>query len=169
MSKKFKANEDFAQQVKLVDVEGNFLGVMSLNDALQKAKDIGKDLVEISSGTEPVLCKICDIAALITAERKKRKAIKKNAKSITVKELKVRPAITKHDLSIKTKHAIKFLEKKYHVVFIMYFRGREIIHVNQGKELLANVISELAPYSLSQERELKVVNNQIVIKFEPIK
>lgn len=170
MKKVFKINEQIvAGKVKVIDLEGNFLGIVGIEDALRLASTQGLDLVEISSTESEPLCKICDASKLIARTRQKAKDIKKNTKVLTVKELRIRSATSYHDLDIKINHAIKFLNKNHSVIFAMRFKGREKLHVDQGKELLTKVIESLKEHTQPKNHELKMVNSQIILKFEPIK
>lgn len=170
MKKVFKINDKIsADKVKVIDIEGNFLGIVEIEQALKLASSQGMDLVEISSAEEEPLCKICNASKFIAKSKQKEKDIKKNTKVLTVKELRIRPATGIHDIDIKVNHAIKFLNKGHNVIFCMRFKGREKLHIEQGKELLNKVIERLNEYAQAQSQELKMVNNQIVVKFDPIK
>jgi translation initiation factor IF-3 len=166
----FKINEEItAGKVKVIDTEGTFIGIVDLKQAIQLASSQGMDLVEISSADEEPLCKICNASKFIAKSKQKEKDIKKNTKILTVKELRIRPATGTHDIDIKVNHAIKFLNKGHNVIFCMRFKGREKLHIDQGKELLNKVIERLNEYAQAQSQELKMINNQIVVKFDPIK
>lgn len=130
-------------KVRLIDQDGNQVGVVSTHDALQQAEDAGLDLVEISPNAEPPVCRIMDYSKH-QFEQKKRKAVaKKKQKLVQVKEVKFRPATDIGDFQVKMKKIAQFLERGDKVKISLRFRGREMQHRELGMELLERVKAEL--------------------------
>lgn len=139
-----RTNKDItSSKVRLVDGDGEMLGVLPIDIALDKAKLAGLDLVEISPNAEPPVCKMLDYGKYRYEQQRKAKDAKKNQKVTQIKELKMRINIDTHDYDVKMRAANKFLEAKNKVKFSIRFRGREMAHNSIGKELLEKVAEEL--------------------------
>lgn len=136
------------------------LGILSLEEALMKAKADNLDLVEIDPSSNPPVCKILDCGKHLYDLRKKSQNAKKKTKTAELKEIKFRPNIGKHDLDFKIKAIEKFLKKGEKVKISLRFKGREISHHELGMELINNVIEELSEYA-SVEAAPKIENFQI--------
>jgi translation initiation factor IF-3 len=130
-------------EVRLIDEEGNALGIVPTKEALQLAKDKGLDLVEVAAKAKPPVCRIIDYGKYKYEKKQREKAAKKKSSKSTVKELKFRPKIGKHDINVRVKHARKFLLKNYKVRLIVRFRGREHSHPDIAIELLNGVFKKL--------------------------
>ena len=141
-----------AQEVRVVNEDGQQLGVMPADAARDIAARIGLDLVEIAGGASPPVCKIMDYGRYKFEAKKKATAAKKTQHQSQVKEIKLRPRIDEHDLDFKLKQARKFLFANDKVKFTVMFRGREIIHPHLGRELLEQVGERVAEYALSEGR-----------------
>ncbi len=115
------------------------VGVVPLEDALQRAEDAGLDLVEISPNAEPPVCKILDYGKLKYQEQKKKSEARKKQKVIEVKEIKMRPNIDTHDYDVKMRAIHKFIEEGDKVKVTIRFRGREMAHQELGMQLLERV------------------------------
>ena len=138
-----KANERIkALDVQVIGSEGNNLGVMQLKQAIQLAKDEGLDLIEISPNANPPVCKIMDMGKYKYDMQKKANKAKKNQKIATLKELKLRPGTEIHDYNFKIKNAKKFLQKGDKVKFTVRFKGREMQHIELGKNLMNRIIED---------------------------
>ena len=138
-----KANERIkALDVQVIGSEGNNLGVMQLKQAIQMAKDEGLDLIEISPNANPPVCKIMDMGKYKYDMQKKANKAKKNQKIAALKELKLRPGTEIHDYNFKIKNAKKFLQKGDKVKFTVRFKGREMQHVQLGKDLMNRIIED---------------------------
>jgi translation initiation factor IF-3 len=131
--------EILAKEVRLVDPEGEMLGVMTKQDAILKAQQSGLDLVEISPHAEPPVCKIMDFGKFKYEQQKKKNEAKKKQKIIEVKEVQLRPMIDTHDLDVKCKAIERFLSEGNKVKITMRFRGREFAHQEFGLNLLKKV------------------------------
>ena len=138
-----RANEQIkAKEVRLVDENGEMLGVFSIRDALDRAASADLDLIEISPNAVPPLCKIFDLAKYKYEQKKKLSEIKKKQKTtqIKTKELKFRPNIGQHDFEIKVRNIEKFIESKCKVKIILLFKGREIVHQELGMNILNKIV-----------------------------
>ncbi|WP_435642174.1 translation initiation factor IF-3 [Micavibrio aeruginosavorus] len=131
-------------KVRLIGADGEMVGVVSIRDALAAAEEVGLDLVEISPGAEPPVCKILDFGKYKYEMQKKANEARKKQKVIEIKELKLRPAIGDHDYDVKMKAARRFLEEGDKVKFTLRFRGREMAHQQLGMEVLNRVKEDLA-------------------------
>lgn len=129
--------------MRVVDQDGEQVGVLSLADALRKAQDARLDLVEISPNAVPPVCKITDYGKLKFQEQKKAAEAKKNQAKTTVKELPMRPRTDVNDYEIKLKKAREFLTEGHKVKFNLRFRGREVTHKEIGQEMLDRIIADL--------------------------
>jgi translation initiation factor IF-3 len=132
-----------ADHVRLVDESNNQVGVSTKEEAMSKAQEAGLDLVEVSPNSEPPVCRVMDYGKwLYQQKRRVRDAHKKTQHPVaTLKEIRLRPETDKHDLEIKVGHARAFLEKGHRVQFSVFFRGRQMLHKEQGNEML-NQITE---------------------------
>ena len=132
-----------ARQIRLIDAEGQMIGVVSRFDALRAAEDAGLDLVEISPNADPPVCKVLDFGKYKYETQKKLAEARKSQKVIEIKELKLRPNIDDNDYDVKMRAARKFLEEGDKVKFTLRFRGRETMHSELGMEVLARVRRDL--------------------------
>ena len=121
------------------------VGVVPTRKALDMAIEVGLDLVEISPGADPPVCKILDYGKYKYAEQKKRAEARKRQKVTEVKEIKLRPNIDKNDYDVKMRAIIRFLEEGDKVKVTMRFRGREMVHQEIGMNVLMRVKSDLDP------------------------
>lgn len=128
-----------AQSIRLIDHNGNMIGVVSVAEGLRMAEQVGLDLVEISPGASPPVCKILDFGKYRYEAQKKAHEARRKQKVIQIKEIKLRPMIDKHDLDIKIKHVMEFLEDGDKVRITLRFRGREMDHQNLGFQVLERV------------------------------
>jgi translation initiation factor IF-3 len=134
-----------ADHVRLVDGANNQVGVVTREEALNKAQEAGLDLVEVAPNSEPPVCRIMDYGKwLYQQKRRVRDAHKKAQHSAaTLKEIRLRPETDSHDLEIKVGHAREFLEKGHRVQFSVFFRGRQMLHKEQGNEMLNGIMETL--------------------------
>ena len=133
--------------VRLISNDGDQLGVVSLQDALNKADNVGLDLVEISPNTNPPVCKILDYGKYIYEKQKLEKKNKKKQHVIHVKEIRVRPNTGDHDLLTKLSRAKKFLEAGDKVKITVMYRGREIARQDMGVDTLNRVVDILDDFA----------------------
>ncbi len=128
--------------VQVIDSSGKNLGVLPIREAIEAAKKEGLDLVEISSKVTPPICKIMAIGKYKYDLQKKASKAKKNQKIATLKEIKLRPGTDIHDYNFKIKNAKKFLTKRDKVKFTVRFKGREMQHVQLGRDLMDRIIKD---------------------------
>ena len=137
-------NEDIiADSIRVVGADGEMLGVMSVEAALQKADAISLDLVEISPNSDPPVCKILDYGKFKYQAQKKANEARKKQKTIEVKEIKMRPSIERHDYDVKLRAINKFLDEGDKVKVTIRFRGREFLHQELGMQMLEKVRGEI--------------------------
>jgi translation initiation factor IF-3 len=133
-----------ASQVRVIDMEGKQLGVISLTEALAEAAKAGLDLVEVSPTATPPVCRIMDYGKFRYQQSKKIQVSKKSQTVIQVKEIRLRPKTEEHDLEVKLKHIRKFLDQHNKVKISMMFRGREIAYTDIGRKIMENIRDALA-------------------------
>ncbi len=126
--------------VQVINSNGENLGVLPLKKAIDVAKEEGLDLIEISPNANPPVCKIMDLGKYKYDMQKKANKAKKNQKISVLKELKLRPGTEIHDYNFKIKNAKKFLTKGDKVKFTVKFKGREMQHIQLGKDLMERII-----------------------------
>ena len=118
---------------------GESLGIISFDEAMEKANELGQDLVLIAPDAKPPVAKIMDYGKFKYQEEKKLKEQRKNQVKIVVKEIKLSVKIADNDIDYKVKHAREFLEKGFHVKFRVFLRGREMANPQAGKDVLLRV------------------------------
>ena len=129
-------------EVQVINSNGENLGVLPIKQALEAAKNQGLDLIEISPKANPPVCKIMDMGKYKYDMQKKANKAKKNQRIANLKELKLRPGTEIHDYNFKIKNAKKFLTKGDKVKFTVKFKGREMQHVQLGKDLMNRIIED---------------------------
>ena len=134
-----------ADTIRLVDEANNQIGIVSKDDALGRAREVGLDLVEVAPTSDPPVCRIMDYGKWqYQQKRRLRESHKKSQKHVaTLKEIRLRPETDRHDLAIKVKHAREFLEKGHKVQFTVFFRGRQMLHKEHGYNILAEITASL--------------------------
>jgi len=155
-------------KIRLIDGEGNMVGVVSVAEGLKMAEAAGLDLVEVSPGASPPLCKLLDYGKYKYQLQKKANEARKKQKIIQVKEIKLRPMIDKHDLEVKMKAVQKFLDEGDKVKFTLRFRGREMSHQELGMRLL-NQVKEILADKIKVESEPRLEGRQMVMMVSPAK
>ena len=131
----------------MIGHEGEQLGVVNFDEGLQKAENLGLDLVEISPNTDPPVCKILDYGKYIYEKQKLEKKNKKKQHVIHVKEIRVRPNTSDHDLLTKLSRAKKFLESGDKVKITVMYRGREMARQDMGIDTLNRVVEILDDFA----------------------
>ncbi|MFQ5794479.1 MAG: translation initiation factor IF-3 [Candidatus Bipolaricaulia bacterium] len=127
-------------EVRVIDEKGRQLGVMPVVDALEKAKRRGLDLVEVAPQADPVVVKILDYGKYKYEQEKRRKRQRK--KQSRLKEMRFTTKISDHDFNTKLRHIRRFLEDQHRVRITVIFRGREIVHMDRGQDLLNRIVEE---------------------------
>lgn len=137
--------------MRVIDPEGNQLGILQIREALAAAMEFGLDLVEVSPTAKPPVCKIMDYGRFKYEQTKKQHEAKKKQATFQLKEIKVRPKTGDHDLQTKLGHIRKFLERKDKVKVTVMFRGREIALSEKGRELLQQIATEVEPTAVVEQ------------------
>ncbi len=143
-SKELRINDQIrVREVRLIDAEGQQLGVVATVEAMRLAAEAGMDLVEIAPQASPPVCKILDYGKYKFELEKKNRESKKKQKLIKMKEIRMQPKIEEHDLQFKSKHVRDFLEEGNKVKVTIRFRGREMAHTERGRIVLDKVLGLL--------------------------
>ena len=159
-------SEISAASIRLVDQSGNMVGVVSVNEGIRMAEQAGLDLVEIAPTAAPPVCKILDYGKYRYEIQKKAHEARKKQKVIQIKEIKLRPTIDKHDLDIKLRNVIGFLEEGDKVRITLRFRGREMDHQELGMQVLDRVQESLKDQA-KIESPPRIEGKQIVMMVGP--
>ena len=144
------------KEVSLIGLDGEQMGVYSTQQALSMAQEQELDLVEVSPFANPPVCRVMDYGKFKYKQSKRAHEAKKNQKIVHVKEVKFRPNTDQHDYDFKLKHARRFLEAGDKVKVVIFFRGREIVHRENGQKLLGRVnqdLEELAQVEQQSKQE----------------
>lgn len=153
-------------EVRVIDENGEQLGVMSVEEAMQAAADAGLDLVEVSPTASPPVCKILDYGKFKYEQQKKKNEAKKKQKTIELKEIKFRPNIDQHDYDVKMKSMNKFIDEGDKVKVTLRFRGRELAHQELGLEVLNRVRDDMAEKA-KVEQNPNMEGRQMVMVLAP--
>jgi len=165
----YRINERiFASNLRVLDQEGKQIGVLSRFEALQKAKEMGVDLVEIAPKANPPVVKIIDFKKFLYQESKKKNEEKKRSKVSETKEIRLGPFMNDHDLNTMVRRANGFLQNNDKVRLIVKFVGRQIVHPEFGKDIMQKVISALSNLS-KIEREPHFEGKSLIAILSPEK
>ena len=132
-----------SDKVRVIDENGENLGVMFTNEAIEQANEIGLNLVEVSPNADPPVCKFLDVGKHRYEAQKKANAARKTQKTQQIKEIKMRPNIDDHDYDVKMRSVTKFLEEGDKVKMTLRFRGREMAHQELGMDVLKRVQEDM--------------------------
>ena len=160
-------NRISSPEVQVIANDGENLGTLNTNEAITMAKNQGLDLIEISPNANPPVCKIMDMGKYKYDLQKKANQAKKKQKTVSLKEIKLRPGTETHDYNFKIKNAKKFISKGDKVKFTVKFKGREMQHTNLGKELMNKIINETKDIA-KVESQPKFEGKQMVMIIQPI-
>jgi translation initiation factor IF-3 len=141
-----------AREIRVIDADGNQLGVMPPHEALKKAREQNYDLVEISPNAVPPVCRIMDYGKFLYENEKKERAAKRNQKQIVLKEVKFSVNVDEHDYVTKRNHVLRFLAEGDKVKASLRFRGREMAHQNLGRNVLERLIKEVGEKGIIEFR-----------------
>ncbi len=155
-------------EVRLIDVEGNQVGVVPTREALRMAEESGFDLVEISPTAKPPVCRIMDYGKYLFEQNKKLSEARKKQKQIQVKELKFRPTTETGDYQVKLRNLIRFLNHGDKVKITVRFRGREMAHQDIGMKLMERLKEDTAELAVV-EQEAKREGRQLLMVLSPKK
>ena len=165
--KELRINEAIqSKEVRLISETGEQLGVVSIEEAIEKAEDVNLDLVQVGGNTNPHVCKLLNYGKLKYEQKKKAHQSKKKQHIIKIKEIRIRPAISENDLMTKVNQGRKFLLEGNKLKVTIMFRGRELSRVDLGMDILERVvqmledISEIEKQTDLEGRRMNVVLTQ---------
>ncbi len=153
-----------APSVRVISSDGEQLGVITKQEALQRAEAAGLDLVEVSPNAKPPVCKIMDFGKYKYEMAKKEKETKKKQHVVITKEIRLRPKIEEHDFEFKLRHARKFLEAGHRVKATVLFRGRENAHREYGERVLDRFTEALGDIA-KIEKDARLEGGQLIMFF----
>lgn len=156
-----------ATEVRLIGADGDQIGVVSIEEALEAAQEAGLDLVQIAD-SDPIVCKVMDYGKHIFEQKKAKAAQKKNAKQIQVKEIKFRPGTEEGDYQVKLRNLIRFLEAGDKAKVSLRYRGREMAHQELGMQLMHRVANDLEEHGVV-EQAAKMEGRQLTMVLAPKK
>ena len=139
-------------QVRLIDENGQQVGIMRTDDALRYAAERELDLVEVAPDAKPPVCRVLDYSKYKYEQIQKQKAARKHQQQINVREIKLRPKIAQHDYDTKKGHVVRFLNARDKVKVTIMFRGREMAHPERGEMLLNRLAEELGELAVVEQR-----------------
>jgi len=152
--------------VRVIAPDGEQLGIMTVPAAVNAAREHGMDLVEVAPQATPPVCRIMEYGKYKYEKSKREAQARKKQTVIVIKEIKFRPKTDEHDYQFKLKHITRFLEEKNKVKVVMRFRGREIIHMDKGLEMLNRVRADLGDLAVT-ESEPKSEGRTMVMMLAP--
>jgi translation initiation factor IF-3 len=150
-------------EVRLIDDEGNQVGVLKTPDALVFAQERDLDLVEVAPEARPPVCRVLDYSKYKYEQAQKLKQARKHQQQITVREIKFRPKIAEHDYDTKKHHVARFLKHKDKVKVTIMFRGREVTHPERGTMILDRLAEELADLGVVEQRPMQEGRNMTMM------
>jgi translation initiation factor IF-3 len=156
-----------AREVRVIGVDGNQLGVLTLGDALNMARAAAVDLVEIAPNAAPPVCRLVDFGKFRYEQSKRDKESKKHQHANKVKEVQLSPKIDPHDLAVKIEHAVDFLCEDMKVKVTLKFRGREMAHTEFGFDVIKTFLSQIAPYG-HPDFQPKLIGRGINVMISPL-
>ena len=160
-------NKIRSNEVQLITHEGENIGVIPIGEAINRAQEVGLDLIEIAPNVKPPVCKIIDYGKYKYELQKKASQAKKKQKIINLKEIKLRPRTDTHDYNFKIKAADKFLVKGDKVKFTIRFKGREMEHMEAANNLIKRIIEDTKKAG-KVEQPSKMEGRQMTMIIQPI-
>jgi translation initiation factor IF-3 len=152
-----------SDKVRVIDQDGENLGVMYTRQAIEQAAEVGLDLVEVSPNADPPVCKFLDVGKYRYEAQKKANAARKTQKTQEIKEIKMRPNIDDHDYDVKMRNVSRFIADGDKVKVTLRFRGRELSHQQLGMDLLRRVqqdvedVAKIEAYPRMEGRQMLMV------------
>lgn len=140
------------KEVQVIAENGEKIGVLSIDEAIEKAEDLDLDLVLVAPNAVPPVCKIMNYGKYKFEQAKKEKESRKNQKTVEIKEIRVTPNIGNHDFEFKSRNARSFLESGNKVRFTLRFRGRELNNVESGEDILNRFIESLSDIATVEKK-----------------
>src|SRR5579862_5921308 len=167
--KKPRINEEIrVPEVRLIDADGNQLGVVPTREARTLSEEAGLDLVEISPDAKPPVCRVMNFGKFAYQQNKRKAAAKKKQKQIQLKEVKFRPVTEEADYQVKLRNTVRFLQNGDKAKISLRFRGREMTHPELGMQLLERIIADLTEHGVLEQRP-KQEGRQMVMVIGPKK
>jgi translation initiation factor IF-3 len=154
--------------VRLINHDGQQVGIVPVKEAQQKAQEVELDLVEIVPTAKPPVCRIMDYGKFLFEQNKKRHAAKKKQKQVQIKEIKFRPGTEEGDYQVKLRNLMRFLEEGDKAKITLRFRGRELSHQEIGHNLLKRIEEDLRELGIVEQHP-KMEGRQIVMVIAPKK
>jgi translation initiation factor IF-3 len=139
-------------EVRLIDENGQQVGIMRTQEALRQAQERDLDLVEVAPDAKPPVCRILDYSKYKYEQNQKQKAARKHQQQINVREIKFRPKIAQHDYDTKKGHVERFLKGRDKVKVTIMFRGREMAHPERGEMILNRLAEDLGDLAVIEQR-----------------
>ena len=167
ISRELRVNQRIKiKEVRLIGPNGEQMGIVATQDALQKAREAGLDLVEVAGQAKPPVCRIMDYSKYKYDQEKKAREARKHQKVVHMKEIKIKPNIEEHDYQVKLHHLKRFLTRGDKAQLTMVFRGREMSHMDIGKKILDRVVTDLIEVG-EVENGPKREGRSIIVNFMP--
>ena len=156
-----------AREVRVIAADGEQLGILQRNEAIALAKEAGMDLVEVSSNSEPPVCRVMDYGKFKYEQQKKKQEAKKRQTVIQIKEIKLRPKTDEHDYQTKVNHIKRFIEEGDRCKVTIFFRGREIVHKDRGQTMLDRVVEDTKDVA-KVEQDAKAEGRTLFMMLTPL-
>jgi len=164
-----RINEEIrGHRVRVIDPDGNQIGILTPEEALREAMARNMDLVEVSPNAQPPVCRIMDYGKYRYEQSKREREARRNQKTVTIKELRIRPKIDDHDFEVKARNAARFLKDGDKVKISVRFRGREIIHQELARQKLGALAEQLGDMAVV-ERKPFMEGRQMIMILAPAK
>ncbi len=154
--------------MRVIDENGNQIGIIAVQEARRTAEERGYDLIEISPNANPPVCKFLDYGKYRYEQMKKEKLQRKHQQQTQVKEIRLHPNTDDHDFEYKARHARRFLEEGNKVKATVIFKGREITYQDQGKEILLRLLEKVEDLT-KVEQEPKMEGRSMIMMLAPEK
>jgi translation initiation factor IF-3 len=150
-------------RVRLIDVEGEQVGLKTRDEALEYAWSKNLDLVEVAPDANPPVCRVMDYSKYKYEQEQKQKLARKHQSTITIKEIKLRPKIDPHDYETKKGHVLRFLRSRDKVKVTIMFRGREMYHPERGRSLLLRLAEDVKDLAMIESDPLQDGRNMVMM------
>jgi translation initiation factor IF-3 len=150
-------------EVRLIDENGEQVGIIPTADALERAREQDLDLVEVSPTSKPPVCRILDYSKYKYEQEQKAKAARKHQQQVNVREIKLRPKIAQHDYETKRGHVERFLRQQDKVKVTIMFRGREQTHPERGRMLLDRLLQDVSELATVEQEPLQEGRNMTML------
>jgi translation initiation factor IF-3 len=155
-------------EVRLIDEQGQQVGIMKTPEALRYAQQRDLDLVEVAPEARPPVCRVLDYSKYKYEQAQKQKAARKHQQQITIREIKLRPKIAQHDYDTKKNHVVRFLNARDKVKVTIMFRGREMAHPERGEVLLNRLAEDVQELGVVEQRPQQDGRNMVMV-LAPVK